>query len=105
MWGEWDFDILANEWNDLQLNDLGIDLPEDWLKIKDIDDEENVEAQINRAEELNKIWKVKAGDLYKIGDHRLLCGDCIDKNIMNRLMQGEKADMVFTDPPYGVDYL
>lgn len=103
MWGEWDFDILANEWSDMPLNDLGVDLPDDWLKLNvDIDDEEDIEEQINRAEELNKKWKVKAGDLYIIGNHRLICGDCTDKVVMDKLMQGEKADTVLTDPPYGI---
>ena len=46
----------------------------------------------------------KVGDLYKLGDHRLLCGDATKKDDVERLMDGRKADMVFTDPPYGVDY-
>jgi len=43
----------------------------------------------------------KTGDLWELGDHRLLCGDATKKEDVERLMQGEKADMVFTDPPYG----
>lgn len=46
----------------------------------------------------------KKGDLWKLGEHRLLCGDSTVITDVERLMQGEKADMVFTDPPYGVDY-
>ena len=45
----------------------------------------------------------KTGDLYQLGDHRLLCGDATKKEDVDRLMGGEKADMVFTDPPYGMD--
>ncbi|MBR4442471.1 MAG: site-specific DNA-methyltransferase [Clostridia bacterium] len=44
----------------------------------------------------------KPGDIYRLGRHRLMCGDSTDPQAMKRLMQGEKADMVFTDPPYGV---
>lgn len=46
--------------------------------------------------------KAKPGDVYQLGDHRLMCGDSTDTGAWARLMDGEKADMVFTDPPYGV---
>jgi DNA modification methylase len=46
----------------------------------------------------------KLGDLWILGDHRLLCGDSTDVLAVERLMDGKKADMVFTDPPYGVEY-
>jgi len=46
----------------------------------------------------------KLGDVYELGDHRLICGDSTDADTVARLMNGQKADMVFTDPPYGVNY-
>jgi 16S rRNA G966 N2-methylase RsmD len=62
------------------------------------------EPQINKAEELNKKWKVKLGDMWQLGEHRIICGDCTDVEVVKRLMGGEKADIVFTDPPYNVSY-
>jgi DNA modification methylase len=48
--------------------------------------------------------KTKLGDIYQLGNHRLMCGDSTSIDAVDRLMDGQKADMVFTDPPYGVDY-
>lgn len=47
--------------------------------------------------------EVKEGDLFQLGNHRLLCGDCTIKDNVDLLMNGKKADMVFTDPPYGIN--
>jgi hypothetical protein len=99
--GEWNFDLLANGWADLPLVDWGVDLPEDWLSSTAPDGTADAEPQIDRAEELNKTWKVKAGDLFQIGTHRLLCGDSTKAEDVARVMGGEKA-LVFSDPPYGV---
>ena len=46
----------------------------------------------------------KLGDLYELGNHRVLCGDSTQQEAVLRLMDGKKADMVFTDPPYGVNF-
>ena len=48
--------------------------------------------------------KSKLGDVYELGHHRLMCGDSISIDDVDKLMDGKKADMVFTDPPYGIDY-
>ena len=48
--------------------------------------------------------KVKRGDIWQLGEHRIMCGDSTSSDDVEKLMNGEKADMVFTDPPYGVDY-
>jgi len=62
----------------------------------------DAEPQIDRAAELNEKWQVVTGDLWQIGGHRLLCGDSTKREDVERVMGGEKADMVFTDPPYNV---
>ncbi len=100
--GEWDMDLLSSSWSDLPLVEWGVDLPEDWLK----SDAEpaDAEPQMDKAAELNKIWKVKAGDLFAIGSHRLLCGDSTKAEDVARVMGGELGQMIFTDPPYGVGY-
>lgn len=62
----------------------------------------DAEPQINRAAELNKKWKVKRDDLWRIGEHRLLCGDSTKQDDVKRIMGEDKIEMVWTDPPYGV---
>ncbi len=94
--GEWDWDILANEWEADTLIDWGIDMPDDWGSTKelpeDIDDIPEVKTPVS-----------KLGDLWLLDGHRVLCGDSTDKTTVERLMDGKKADMVFTDPPYGMN--
>ena len=63
----------------------------------------DAEPQIDRAAELNEKWQVVTGDLWQIGEHRLLCGDSTKREDVERVMAGEKAGAVLTDPPYGID--
>jgi DNA modification methylase len=96
--GEWDWDVLANEWDNQQLEDWGLDLlpfeEEDVLEAKE-DDFDSTPPEIA---------KTVLGDLYEIGEHRLLCGDSTCSDTVAKLMNGGKADMVFTDPPYNVAF-
>lgn len=62
------------------------------------------EPQIDRAAELQEKWQTATGQLWEIGTHRPVCGDCTDKTVVDRVMQGERARLVWTDPPYGVKY-
>ena len=63
---------------------------------------EDVEPQIDRAEELRAKWNVEAGQMWQLGDHRLICGDCTDAAVVERVMGGEKAILCHADPPYGM---
>lgn len=99
-------------WADLDLKEINVDLPElgpdfdiDMLGIegftldvaeKGLTDDDAVPEKPPAVCQLGELWQ--------LGDHRLLCGDCTVSENVSRLMGGEKADMVFTDPPYGVSY-
>jgi hypothetical protein len=63
----------------------------------------DAEPQIDKAEELRAKWGVETGQLWELGDHRLLCGDSTDEETVTKFMGKEGADVVFTDPPYGVN--
>jgi DNA modification methylase len=96
--GEWDWDMIANEWDTEELESWGLDLP-----VFDIKDEGSAEE--DNYEVPNEIkTDIVLGDLFEIGEHRLLCGDSTDSDAVAKLMNGKKADMVFTDPPYNVAY-
>ncbi len=56
------------------------------------------------AEKAQEVWGVKEGDVWQLGRHRVICGDCTDRDVVEAVMGGERADMVFTDPPYNVSY-
>ena len=66
--------------------------------------EADAEPQIDRAAELQKEWHTATGQLWSLGDHRLICGDCTDAKVIEKLMGGGMANICVTDPPYGVEY-
>lgn len=113
--GEWDWDALSG-WDAGDLQSWGFDteLLRDWntgaaaldalLKSEEEPPADDPGAQIDRAEELREKWGVNTGDLWKLGEHRLVCGDCTDAAVVARVMGGEKAALMVTDPPYGVEY-
>ena len=82
----------------LRFDDIEIPPDPDELPIVDAD------PQIDQAAELNKTWKVKRGDLWGLGAHRLLCGDCTEKDDVGRLVGDVRPLLMVTDPPYGVEY-
>jgi DNA modification methylase len=97
--GEWDFSTMANNFDVEELIDLGFDKA-------DLNFFETKEDDFNEEEELAKITEVKAktGELYILGNHRILCGDSTKQDDWTKLMDGDKARLVFTDPPYSIDY-
>lgn len=100
--GEWDWDAIANEWDAAEVADWGLDVPE-W----ETEEEPQQEAKEDDFDdEKDKVETVcKKGDIWLLGQHRLMCGDSTLPEDVARLMDGEKADMTFTDPPYNIGYM
>lgn len=93
--GEWDLDKLQADFELSDLEEWGLDVefPEnDEQEVKEVEVPENVET------------RCKAGDIWQLGEHRLMCGDSTKKADIEKLMDGEKADLLITDPPYNVAY-
>lgn len=67
-------------------------------------DSEHAEQLVTKAAELQRKWQVQPGEVFQIGPHRLMCGDCRSLDNWTRLLDGRLADMMWTDPPYNVDY-
>jgi DNA modification methylase len=110
--GGWDGEMLKLELADL--GDLDVDLDGIGFGADDLQDleiseeleasEVDAEPQIDKAEELRAKWGVEPGQLWELGDHRLLCGDSTKKEDVERVMGGTNPDVVWTDPPYGFNY-
>ena len=105
--GEWDFVKLADILDDLELNDFDIsltgfdDLELENFGIEDPKEQEPVEVVEDDYEEPDELEvTVQTGDIYVLGNHRLMCGDSTKREDVALLMDGKQADMVFTDPPY-----
>ena len=93
--GEWDLDKLQADFELSDLEEWGLDVefPElNEQEVKEVEVPENVET------------RCKAGDIWKLGEHRLMCGDSTKVEHIQKLMDGEKADLLITDPPYNVAY-
>jgi DNA modification methylase len=92
--GEWDWDILANEWDATELEEWGLDV---WTP-----DEEPTEGLTDPDEvpEVPEEPKTKLGDLYILGEHRVMCGDSTNADHVALLMNGSEPEIILTDPPY-----
>lgn len=97
---EWDFELLNIELEGLDDEFTGFDMEE--LKKLFPDDTEVIEDDFEEEPPEEPISK--RGDIWLLGRHRLMCGDSTNINDVKKLMNGNKADMLFTDPPYGVNY-
>ncbi len=95
---EWDFDLLADELDDLFNFDMSVFGFED-----EAEDEETEVVEDDFDAEPPEEPKAKLGDIYQLGRHRLMCGDSTDVLNLEKLFDGNKIDLVLTDPPYGID--
>jgi hypothetical protein len=94
--GEWDWEQLANEWEIEQLSDWGLDLP---IEMEDTE----IEAVEDNYQAPDTIeTDIVIGDLFEIGEHRLLCGDSTDSDAVAKLMNEQEVNLL-TDPPYGIN--
>ena len=96
-YGEWDWDDLANNWDEQELTDWGLDIPNFDVEVLSAEDDDfKIPNEIHT--------QFVYGDIIEIGEHRLLCGDSTNPEHIDKLMNGRKADLVLTDPPYGIGY-
>jgi len=93
--GEWDVEDLSANWDRQELEDWGLEI--EWPVIEPETTEDDYEIPDTIETD------IVLGDLFEIGEHRLLCGDSTDSDSVAKLMNGEKADIMVSDPPYGID--
>lgn len=102
---EWDFDLLADvlQGIDYDMADYGLDLLSFEEEGEDVDPSEVVEDEPPEPD-FEKETTVKQGEVWKLGEHILMCGDSTSTEDVSKLMGGDLAEMVFTDPPWNVNY-
>ena len=93
--GDWDFEILSAEFGEFDLEEMGMNMPEINVTPPDATEDDFDEPDIQTVQ-----TDIKRGDIIEIGRHRLMCGDSTSESDVAMLMNGQKADMVLTDPPY-----
>lgn len=94
--GEWDWDDLANNWDVEKLEEWGLDIPDFAVKELEVEEDDyEVPDEIKTD--------IVLGDLFEIGEHRLLCGDSTDVDMILKLISNNKKLSIYTDPPYGIN--
>ena len=101
--GSWDYDMLANEWDDLPLSDWGVPA---WSteNLEEVSAPKDVTEDDFDEEKDHIEVRCKRGDVWQLGEHRLMCGDSVSLDDVKKLMGGAEADLWLTDPPYNVNY-
>jgi len=94
--GEWDWEMIANEWEAEQVVEWGLDIPDFKVEAEAEEDDYEIPDEIETD--------IVLGDLFEIGEHKLICGDSTQTDTFSRLFGQEMADLVVTDPPYNVAY-
>ena len=94
--GEWDWELITNEWDAEQVMEWGLDIPDFKIEAEAHEDDYEIPDEVHTD--------IVLGDLFEIGPHKLLCGDSTNANDVARLMGNDKADLLFTDPPYNVAF-
>lgn len=92
----WDIDVLASEIKDI----TEFDMSEFGFDLSALNDEDAQEIIEDEVPEVPEEATAKLGDIWKLGGHRLACGDCTDVALIDKLLHGQKVDLLFTDPPY-----
>ncbi len=102
----WDMELLNLEIAGLSEENFNLDLLGfDSSELdKFLENDEEYLTDEDEVPELPKEPKAKLGDIYKLGEHKIMCGDCISEENLKNLLENKKADLVFTDPPYNADY-
>lgn len=95
--GEDDWDVIASDWDTEELEEFGMSVPEKWKDNPTVEDDDFDPDSVKET-------VCKKGDIWKLGDHRLMCGDSTIAEDVALLMNGGKADMVFLDPPYDFEF-
>ncbi|MBP93861.1 MAG: hypothetical protein CMC55_07075 [Flavobacteriaceae bacterium] len=94
--GDWEWDMLANEWDSVQLNDFGLDVWENEDDVKEVLIEDDEIPEVKES-------KVKLGDVWQLGEHRLMCGDSTSSEDFESLIADKEIDCLFIDPPYQME--
>ena len=95
--GEWEWEMIKADWDVQELAEWGLDIPEfETTELEAVDDDYEMPDQVETD--------IVIGDLFEIGEHRLLCGDSTCSDTVAKLMNGERASFAIADPPYNVGY-